>query len=109
MKITYQDGRPDEVVEEEHFLVRFEINNWPDHNCEITFDLTEMCKSVGKKCEWYDDWETLCNSVTFSTAMFKKALKQIRRYGEPETIEATQKWLDEHFPKWGQTFSKLTG
>lgn len=109
MKITYQDGRPDEVVEDPHFCVTLcgsedFVSNW-----NMTMDLTEMCDAAGKKVLYENAHGEFIKGVTFSATTFKKALKLIIKHGSPDLVDQVQWWLDKNYPKWGNEFKKLSG
>lgn len=108
MKITYLDGRPDEVVEDPHFCVTIcgsedFISQWT-----MTIDLTEMCMAAGKKVKDYDtDKGCYYYRIDMPVPQFRKALRMIIKHGEPDLVDHVQWYLDEHFPKWGKEFKKL--
>lgn len=102
-KVAWLDYRPDENP---HFRVdlcwteTFYVNRW-----YTTIDLTEMCLAAGKKVKDYDvDRGCQYYRIDLPIPQFRKALKLIRRYGDPDTTDQVQDYLDKHFPKWGKEF-----
>lgn len=108
MKITYLDGRPDEVVTEAHYLVTVDGTDWKtDARWTMTMDLTQMCKDAGKKVKHkYVNGEEF-HGVDLPATRFKKALKLIRRFCDYDKVQEVQQYLDDNFPKWAQEFRKL--
>lgn len=109
MRITYLDGRPDEVVEDYHFRVDLKGNNpWNGSWWRMSIDLTEMCETVGKKVK---DWDTAdlrwVYYVDYPVSRFKKTLKLIHRYADDDQQDRVQEYLDANYPKWAAEFRKL--
>lgn len=110
MKISYLDGRPDEEVKEEDFTVTFsDPYGWMDGvSWTMEVNLTQMCKDAGKKVkDW--DCEKRCDYyyVDYPIPRFKKVLKLMCKYAAEDTLGEVQKYLDQHFPKWGTEFRKM--
>ena len=110
MKISYLDGRPDEVVEEEHFTVKLDVydSDWKAPvSWSMDIDFTQMCKDAERKVTETDAYGEKFTYVVFPIPKFKKCLRLIHRYSDYEAIEDVQKYLDDHFPKWGAFFRGL--
>ena len=95
-------------MSDEHFLVS--VGDFTDmwYPWQMTIDLTEMCGAAGKKIK-YADQDKGCQywGVDLPVPQFKKALKLIHRYSDDDQRGRVQKYLDEHFPRWGKEFGKL--
>lgn len=109
MKISYLDGRPDEVVEDRHFRVELEErDSWHECNWRMTIDLTEMCETAGSRIKYYDPHKgTYVYLTDYPASRFRKALKLIRTYADDDQQEQVLKYLDANYPKWAAEFRKL--
>lgn len=108
MKITYLDARSDEVVEEPHLIITIENTDFYNDWFRFTVDLTEMCKTVGKRAKDYDpDTKRDYCYVDYPIPRFKKALKLIHKFSDDDQKEQVQWYLNDHFPKWAAEFRKL--
>lgn len=113
MKIRYLDGRPDEEVKEEDFIVTFgDPYGWMDGvSWTMEVNLTQMCLDAGKKVkERVKDWDGVYTDVVcvaYPVPRFKKVLKLMCKYAAEDTLGEVQKYLDQHFPKWGTEFRKM--
>ena len=45
--------------------------------------------------------------VAYPVPRFKKVLKLMCKYAAEDTLGEVQKYLDQHFPKWGTEFRKM--
>lgn len=106
-KVTWVDPtRPDEEMDEEHFMAKV-WNQSFDDQWTMTLDITEMCRTAGTRDKYYDGAHHIWRYfIVYSFGEMRKALKLIRRYGDPELIDRTQEYLDAKFPRWGEVFRK---
>lgn len=103
-RLTFLDGTPDTVTEEEHFLVNLHMWDW-----KMTIDLTEMCNAAGKRIRGYDQRGNEYYHVDIPISQLKKAMKMIRKYGEADLCDEVEHYLDEKYPRWAKEWAKVSG